>query len=130
MAMIPEEYWEAFAAQTEIGWENVLNGCWTVEWIERLRCEYEVRDDRRQPERMVAVIIERLFETSWDLWLGRNAVVYPNQVLSPPSVGEAVPVDIRPTMLCRWKRRSTADRGGKAYMSRWLSGGRSFGSGA
>jgi hypothetical protein len=128
MAMIPEEYWEAFAAQTAIGWDNFLKGCWALEWKERLRGEYDARNDRRQPERMVAAIIERLFERSWDLWLGRNAAVHPNQELS--AEGEAVPVDIIPTRLCRRQKRSTENRGGRACMFRWLSGGSSSGPGA
>jgi hypothetical protein len=125
MAMIPEEYRAAFEAQTAMGWDNFLKGCWAVEWVGRLRCEYEARNICKQPERVVAAIIERFFETSWDLWLGRNAAVYPNQDLT--AEGELVTVDIRPSRLCRRKRRSAANRGGQACMARWLSGGRSSG---
>ena len=119
---IPEEYRETVAAQTAIGWDQYLMGCWAVEWRERLKGELEAKQDTRQPERMIASIIERLWETSWDLWLGRNAAVYPNQALS--AEGERLPVDIRPTRLCRRRRRSRVDRAGSACMSKWLAGGR------
>ena len=82
------------AAQTAIGWDQYLKGCWAVEWRKRLKGELEAKQDTRRSERMIASIIERLWETSWDLWLGRNAAVYPDQALSAQR--ELLPVDIRP----------------------------------
>ena len=118
-ATIPEEYREAFAAQQVVGWNNFLMGCWAIEWREGLRAEYDSRNERKQPERMVAAIITRLWETSWDLWLGRNAAVYPSQVLS--AEGELIQVDVRTTSLCRRSRRNKEVNSSRACMRRWLS---------
>ena len=122
---IPEEYRDAVAAQVVIGWDNFPMGCWALEWRERLRWEYEALHISRQPERTIASIIERLWETSWDLWLGRNAAVYPRQVLS--AEGELVTQDIIPTRLCRRTRRGRIDRAGRACMDKWLSSGTGVG---
>ena len=120
-ATIPAEYREAFAAQQVIGWNNFLMGCWAIEWREGLRAEYASSNERRQPERMVAAIITRLWETSWDLWLGRNAAVYPSHVLS--AEGELIPVDVRTTSLCRRTRRKKEAHSSRECMRRWLTTG-------
>jgi hypothetical protein len=120
---IPEEYQDVVAAQAIIGWDNFLMGCWSIQWQHSLRAEYEAMDSPRQPERTIAEIIAKLWEISWDLWLGRNAAVYPNQEIS--AEGEVVPRVIRPTSLCRPVRRRRLDSVGRsrAFMMRWLSGG-------
>ncbi len=111
------------AAQAIIGWDNFLMGCWSIQWQQSLRAEYEAMDSPRQPERTIAEIIAKLWEISWDLWLGRNAAVYPNQEIS--AEGEVVPRVICPTSLCRPVRRRRLDSVGRsrAFMMRWLSGG-------
>jgi hypothetical protein len=98
---VSKEYREVLAAHKAIGWDNFLMGCWVLylEWRERLRGEYVAS----QPERIIAASIERLWETSWDFGLCRNAAVYPSHTLSVE--GEIIQQDIRPSRLCSRSRR-------------------------
>jgi hypothetical protein len=67
--------------------------------------------------------IERLWETSWDLWLGRNAAVYPSHTL--PVKGEIIQQDIRPSSLQEVAlEKKNVDSARRVCMLRWLSGGR------
>lgn len=68
-------------------------------------------------------MIAKLWEINWDLWMGRNAVVYPDQEILAD--GEVVLRDIRPTKLYRTVRSRLRDSEGRsrAFMMRWLSRG-------
>lgn len=116
---VPEIFRDAVAAQQIIGWDKFLMGCWSVQWENSLRAEYSRLRVQRSSERVIAAIIARLWEISWDLWLGRNAAVYPDHELS--AEGELVSRDIRPGRLCRRRRRISVG-GSRAVMERWLRG--------
>jgi hypothetical protein len=120
---IPAEYWDAILIQSILGWENSIMGCWSVEWVQRLRDEFAAGASLRSPERVIAAIIARLWEISWDLWLGRNAAVYPDSEMEAD--GEMIQRTYAPTRLCRKERRRKKDGIGrsKAFMHNWLSRG-------
>jgi len=82
LGSVPVLFRDAVAAQQIIGWDKFLLGCWSVQWAQCLRAEYSRLRVLRSPERVIAEVIARLWEISWDLWLGRNAAVYPDQELS------------------------------------------------
>jgi hypothetical protein len=121
LSSIPVEFQQAVVAQEVIGWDNFLMGCWSIEWSIRLREEDEEQEIFRLPERVIAAIIARLWEISWDLWLGRNAAVYPNSEIS--AEGDTIQRSIIPTRLCRVERRRKRDgvAQSSALMRQWLS---------
>ncbi len=116
-----EEYWDAIVMQTALGWDNFLMGCWSVEWITQLRNDEADRAIPRSPEQVIASIIARLWEISWDLLLGRNAAVYPNCEVEAD--GEMVARAFYPARLCRRERRRKRDSVGRSQslMRQWLS---------
>jgi hypothetical protein len=100
-------------------------GCWSEEWVQKLRDEYAARAFLRSPERVIAAIISRLWEISWDLWLVRNSAVYPDSEMTAD--GEMIQRTFVPTRLCRKERRGRRDgvERGQALMRQWLSRGSS-----
>jgi hypothetical protein len=116
-----EEYWDAIVMQTALGWDNFLMGCWSVEWVNQLRKEEAERTIPRSPERVIASIIARLWEISWDLWLGRNAAVYPTSEVAAD--GEITERAFLPARLCRSERRKKHVGVGRSQslMRQWLS---------
>ena len=121
---IPDSFKEAVTAQSIIGWENFLLGCWSIEWVRRLREEYAEKEINRLPERTLAAIIARLWEISWDLWLGRNAAVCPSSVIT--AEGETIPSEIRPSRLSRRQRRRHKEgvERSQSIMAAWLASAR------
>jgi hypothetical protein len=106
---IPESIREVVESQETVGWDNFVFRCWSIEWWDSLE-----RTDTHTTgcsQRLVAAMIERLWETSGDLRLGRNAAVYRHQELL--AKGEIIEIHITATRLCRklrWRRQEAAGR--------------------
>ncbi len=121
LSSIPEKLRNALVAQAAIAWDIFLMGCWSIEWSHRLREENKELEILRLPERVIAAIIARLWEISWDLWLGRNSVVYPNSETSVE--GDTVQRNITTTRLCRAERRRKREgiERSSVLMRQWLA---------
>jgi hypothetical protein len=118
---IPEEYREIMAAQAVIGWDKFLMGLWSSQWIAKLKDEAEeqIRIFRR-PQRAIAAIISKLWDIGWQLWLGRNAAIYPSEELT--AEGELVQRTQIASSLCRKARRKRLDSQSRSreMMRRWI----------
>ena len=68
---------QAFQAQSSIGWENALRGFISHQWQE-IQAIYQrsLHDNYAGTQRWVRTLIRALWNTAWDQWEHRNAIVH------------------------------------------------------
>ena len=62
----------AYRDQTGIGWACVLEGRLSTRWLEIQTSYLKSIGSRASPRRLVAALIVKLYDVSWDLWQLRN----------------------------------------------------------
>ena len=85
-----------FMAQKEIGWRNMMGGCFANEWSSAQQDFYKWLGMRRTGERWVAEVIKKLWNISWDLWQDRNDVLHKtsrNELLSGAATLDAAIIE-------------------------------------
>ena len=93
-----------------------IANCWCC--VPVPKCSYK---KTTIPERAIAVIISKVWEVGWHLWLGRNAAIYPSEEVT--AEGETVARSFSNFGLCRKIRRKHKDSGERSrqIMMRWLN---------
>ncbi len=66
----------AIDAQSEIGWQALLEGCLAIEWAAVQQSYYIWISSRRTGRRWILLLIWKLWDTAWDLWEHRNGIVH------------------------------------------------------
>jgi hypothetical protein len=62
--------------QDEIAWQSLLEGRPSLGWIEVQQQYYEWIGSRRSGLRWLAALIQKLWDTAWDMWDNRNRVLH------------------------------------------------------
>jgi hypothetical protein len=77
---IPVGTFHALAAvvqkQDEIGWQSLLEGRPSLGWSEVQNRYYEWLGSRKSGLRWLTALIQKLWDTAWDMWDHRNRVLH------------------------------------------------------
>jgi hypothetical protein len=63
-------------SQDEIGWTNLLEGCFDKGWTEAQELYYRSIGSRRSGLRWTVAVIKKLWDVAWDLWEQRNGFLH------------------------------------------------------
>jgi hypothetical protein len=60
------------SAQARIGWNSVLEGCFSNSWTQTQKKIFQRQNSKRSGNRWMTQLIKRIWKIPWDLWQQRN----------------------------------------------------------
>ena len=72
---------EAVTDQAQMGWTAAVMGFWSNHWAEIQQAHYRFLGKRYSGRRWLALLIQQIWNTSWDQWEHRNAIYHANGAL-------------------------------------------------
>ncbi len=73
---VPFQLQPAVDQQTDIGWNNFLEGWVSFEWELVQQAYYDLIQSRRTGLRWLSSLIKKLWQVAWDMWEHRNGILH------------------------------------------------------
>lgn len=83
----PRELEEAWREQCALGWNQFFEGWLSRLWVVEQQHFYTATRSQRMGKRWVSALIQKLWDTAWDLWEHRNGVLHKKENLVTASMG-------------------------------------------
>jgi hypothetical protein len=64
--------------QNIIGWNGIIEGCFSHKWEERQELYFQVKGSRRSGFKWQVELCKRIWQIPWDMWSHRNSVEHAN----------------------------------------------------
>jgi len=77
----PREFQELLKAQSRLGWGRFFEGWFVKQWAVYQQRYYELIKASRTGRRWVSAIIQKLWNTAWDMWEHCNGVLHDKENL-------------------------------------------------
>jgi hypothetical protein len=67
-------------SQNIIGWNAVIEGCFSTEWAKRQQLYFEINQSRRTGFKWQVAVCRSIWQIPWDMWTHRNRIEHENDV--------------------------------------------------
>ena len=71
---------EALEDQLQLGWTNAIWGHWSWRWADVQQAYYQFLGKRQSGRRWLSLLIQQVWNTAWDQWEHRNAILHAAEV--------------------------------------------------